>query len=127
MRRVLLGPLPRVPTLVLSGDVDLRTPPADAVALARDAGRPAAAGARHGPRGPGRGPVRLRGPARRALPGRRFHTADGRHDLRIRGAAAGTLRVRGTGATRTLGGRRVVVRLDLRALGGGGVRVDRML
>jgi pimeloyl-ACP methyl ester carboxylesterase len=221
------GPLPRSPTLVLSGDVDFRTPPADALALARATrgarllrvrgtghgvvaedssgcaarriarflaggrtppcgrvsllGRPrfprslasVPASAVRGPRGArtrviaaavltatdalneaalrvdalrssvarvrfgglrggrvaGRGGfARLSGAvlvAGVAVSG--IARGDGRHDLRIRGALAGTLRVRGERATGRLGGRPVVARLDLRALGGRGVRVDRML
>ena len=212
------GPLPRVPTLVLAGDADMRTPLAPARGFAAETGarllvvensghgaiyedpsgcasaavaallngrsiagcrrvglRPRPAFPRRLADLPGRESPRARGerrradrdrraqrgraahrraappragralrrPARRARPrlarprdarARRARRrpapcpgtarADGRHDLRLSGAATGTLRVRGRRVTGRVDGRPVRLTLDLAAVGAAGVRVE---
>ena len=54
-------------------------------------------------------------------------TARGRHDLRVRGAMSGVLRVRGRRVTGTLDGRRVHSTVDPRRVGAAGIRVERIL
>jgi len=54
-------------------------------------------------------------------------TAAGRHDLRVRGAMSGVLRVRGRRVTGTLDGRRVHSTVDPRRVGAAGIRVERIL
>lgn len=54
-------------------------------------------------------------------------TAGGRHNLRVRGAMSGVLRVRGRRVTGTLDGSRVETVINPRHVGAAGIRVERVL